>query len=233
MNIEMASILLNQASFLSVRLLRCNKSLATLLTDTDTIQAIRKSVCRRVAKEVETISYSIFIGGLQSERIVKSRKWNVNLTYYGVNVPYQNTRVNSEGSNIPIYSDEVWPALRMTRAFVVESSFGNVSIKSNSLVEKGRGIWTGPASHRYGFIHPSFGWEQGAIRFRYTKTTLPTTITSKEEIESIRKFFEMPIGLLKLRKREYRDKCLQRYTDLFYGDGKARPIHVCPPEDYP
>ncbi len=77
MNIEIADILLIHASFLSINLLRCNKSLATLINREDVIQTVKRLVFRWIAREASLIPYynGATCGYDISMRKFKNRIW--------------------------------------------------------------------------------------------------------------------------------------------------------------
>ncbi len=236
--IQVADILFNHAAFASVPLFRCNRWLASRLHRKDVIQNIRKSVCKRIATEISRIPYSIDEDGAMSRRMIGNRRWVV---------MYISMQRWSGHYTLYMMSEFVVPFPDTTNGIV------NVHLSSKSLVEKRRRIWNGTAM-RYGFIHPSFGWERGAARYSTrhaaNDTMLQGSIISKEETADISTFFELQCQrtvssmsgngnlcwfqhewshcgkpcLLNMYKREYQDKCLQRYTDLFYEEEKANRI---------
>ncbi len=246
MDIEMVNILLVHESSISVTLLRCNKLFAKLLLHEDTIQYIKKSVCRRISREASRIPYTIHTGivGTSSVRTIKNQEWVSNLSYdYDQSRSRDDLRIRNE-TNVKTYqfptTDRVLWELHMSRNLRLndydDPIHGRRWVTAISLIERYQVIWNG-IKHRLGFIHPGFGWEQGPTRygriFHNSKLIYGKSTLSKDESNVLQAFVTnqkdwFPLARVPQTKsgklNGYQYMCLQRYTDLFYGDGHARPV---------
>ncbi len=213
---EIALILLRHSGFVSVSLLRCNKSLASLLPQEETIQAIRRHVCRRISKEVARIPYfhdADACGYNLSMRKFKDRIWE------------------ATGSR-----DE--KQLNMCTRFIVKNPLDpteEVPIQRHSLTDEFHFIFSKKScKYHDGFILPSYGWERGVDRYsrysladyRYYSTLgfdLKPIILSTEEMDIICTCC-IPDERIRSGKRlediaAYVTKSRKRSEDMYYGDG--------------
>lgn len=216
-------VLIRHSDFAYSSLLRCNKSLASFFHRDDTILAIRQSVCRKIAAEVSRIPYVIeshywFSWCNQSMRKVRGRVWIVK------------------------YKDE---KLEMSTVFNVTNPLDPtkiIAVESESLTEQCTVVHKDDVDERLdGFILPVFGWEMGVTRYSRTEVDvirydqigfdqLDPAILSKNEMDVVVAFVIGPRSSLSPSNKEkwdddrdsYFDRNRDRFTDLYYGDGKDR-----------
>ncbi len=217
--VSVVLVLIHHSDFAYSPILRCNKSLASFFHRDDTILAIRQSVCRRISAEVSRIPYVIesHYWCNQSMRKVRGRVWIVKYKY---------------------------EKLEMSTVFNITNPFdptATIAIESESLEEKCTTVHKDNVDEcRDGFILPAFGWEMGVTR--YSRTTvdvirygqigfdrLDPVILSKNEMNIVA-FCIGPRSLLSASNKEkwddaydsYYVRTRERFTDLYYGDGKDR-----------